>query len=127
VNKTEDPYVVEKDLASNQQIADAISSVDSPFVSKTVVVMPDKEPELFPNHNPAPIVDKREAEPEVFIPSDNEPSRRRFTDWFTNRSIDKRNRQKQDARVQEPDTSTFSDDFDHKVNLEITAFFRRKS
>ena len=126
INKSADDIVDEKELTSNQQIAEAVNSVDSPFVSKTVVQMPTKEPELFPNHNPAPVIAKREDEPEIFIPSSNEPSRLRFTDWFTNRSIAKRNKQKQDARVQEPVTPTFSDDVDDKVNLEIPSFLRRK-
>ena len=126
INKTADEVVEEKDLTSNQQIADAIDSVDSSFVPKTVVQMPTKEPELFPNHNPSPVIAKREEEIEEFIPSNNEPTRLRFTDWFTNRSIAKRNKQKQDARVQEPVTPTFSDDVDDKVNLEIPSFLRRK-
>lgn len=128
LNKSvEEENVEEKDLTSNQQIAEAIDSVENHFVPKTALVMPNKEPELFPNHNPAPVVAKREEEIEEFIPSNNEPSRRRFTDWFTNRSIDKRNKQKQDVRVQEPVTSTFSDDSDDdKVNLEIPSFLRRR-
>ncbi len=126
VNKPEE-NVEEKEFVSNQQFAEAINSVDSPFVPKTALVMPNKEPELFPNHNPAPIVAKREEKPETLIPSDNESTFRTFIDRFTNRSIAKRNKQKQDVRVQEPVTSTFSDDLDDKVNLEIPAFFRRKS
>ena len=126
INKSNDEVVEERELTSNQQIAEAIDSVESHFVPKTALVMPNKEPELFPNHNPAPVIAKREEEPETFIPSSNEPSRLRFTDWFTNRSIAKRNKQKQDARVQEPVTPTFSDDVDDKVNLEIPSFLRRK-
>ncbi len=126
INKTAEEVVEEKELVSNQQIADAINSVDSPFVPKTALVMPNKEPELFPNHNPTPVIAKREEEVEEFIPSNSEPTRLRFTDWFTNRSIAKRNKQKQDTRVQEPVTPTFSDDVDDKVNLEIPSFLRRK-
>ena len=88
--------------------------------------MPNKEPELFPNHNPAPVIAKREEEIEEFIPSNNETTFRSFIDRFTNRSIAKRNKQKLDARVQEPITPSFSDDEDDKVNLEIPAFLRRK-
>ena len=124
VNK---PVEAVDDVVVNQQFVEAVNSVDSPFVPKTALVMPNKEPELFPNHNPAPIVNRREEEPEVFIPSDSEVKRRSFIDIFTNRSIVKNNRQRQDARVQEPVTSTFSDELDDKVNLEIPAFFRRKS
>ena len=124
VNK---PVEAVDDVVVNQQFVEAVNSVDSPFVPKTALVMPNKEPELFPNHNPAPIVNRREEEPEVFIPSDSEVKRRSFIDIFTNRSIVKNNRQRQDVRVQEPVTSTFSDELDDKVNLEIPAFFRRKS
>ena len=126
INKSNDEVVEERELTSNQQLAEAIDNVESHFVPKTALVMPNKEPELFPNHNPAPVIAKREEEPETFIPSSNEPSRLRFTDWFTNRSIAKRNKQKQDARAQEPVTPTFSDDVDDKVNLEIPSFLRRK-
>ena len=79
-----------------------------------------------PNHNPAPVIAKREEEIEEFIPSNNETTFRSFIDRFTNRSIAKRNKQKLDARVQEPITPSFSDDEDDKVNLEIPAFLRRK-
>ena len=115
-----------KDISTNKQIAEAIESVDSPFVPKTALVMPNKEPELFPNHNPAPVITKREEEIEEFIPSNNETTFRSFIDRFTNRSIAKRNKQKQDARVQEPITPSFSEDVDDKVNLEIPAFLRRR-
>lgn len=115
-----------KEVSTNKQIAEAIESVDSPFVPKTALVMPNKEPELFPNHNPAPVITKREEEIEEFIPSNNETTFRSFIDRFTNRSIAKRNKQKQDARVQEPITPSFSEDVDDKVNLEIPAFLRRR-
>ena len=127
INKPAENTVVEKDNEFNQQIAEAISNVDSPFVPKTALVMPNKEPELFPNHNPAPVIAKAEEDEEQFIPSDTEPKRRSFIDLWTNRSIAKRNKQKQEARVQEPVTPTFSDDTDDdRVNLEIPAFLRRK-
>lgn len=115
-----------KEVSTNKQIAEAIESVDSPFVPKTALVMPNKEPELFPNHNPAPVITKREEEIEEFIPSNNETTFRSFIDRFTNRSIAKRNKQKQDSRVQEPITPSFSEDVDDKVNLEIPAFLRRR-
>ncbi|MBR2922506.1 MAG: cell division protein FtsZ [Alphaproteobacteria bacterium] len=124
INKQDEEDV--KDISTNKQIAEAIESVDSPFVPKTALVMPNKEPELFPNHNPAPVITKREEEIEEFIPSNNETTFRSFIDRFTNRSIAKRNKQKQDARVQEPITPSFSEDVDDKVNLEIPAFLRRR-
>ncbi len=124
INKQDEEDV--KEVSTNKQIAEAIESVDSPFVPKTALVMPNKEPELFPNHNPAPVITKREEEIEEFIPSNNETTFRSFIDRFTNRSIAKRNKQKQDARVQEPITPSFSEDVDDKVNLEIPAFLRRR-
>jgi cell division protein FtsZ len=126
INKQDEDIVREKDLTSNQQIAEAIDNVENHFVPKTALVMPNKEPELFPNHNPSPMVAKREEELEEFIPSDSEPRRRSFIDLWTNRSIAKRNKQKQDVRVQEPITPSFSDDVDDKVNLEIPSFLRRR-
>ena len=126
INKQDEEVVKEKEMTTNQQIAEAIDSVENHFVPKTALVMPNKEPELFPNHNPAPVIAKREEEIEEFIPSNNETTFRSFIDRFTNRSIAKRNKQKLDARVQEPITPSFSDDEDDKVNLEIPAFLRRK-
>lgn len=126
VNKQDNEIVKEKELTSNQQIADALNSVDSPFVPKTALVMPNKEPELFPNHNPAPIIARNEEAPETLI-TDNGSPIRSFIDRFTNRSIAKRNKQRQDVRVQEPVTPSFSEDEDDKVNLEIPSFLRRRN
>ena len=126
INKPTETIVEENDLKSNQQIAEAIDSAESHFVPKTAIQMPTKEPELFPNHNPAPVIEKREEELEEFIPSTSEPRRRSFIDLWTNRSISKRNKQKQDARVQEPISASFSNDDDDKVNLEIPSFLRRR-
>lgn len=126
VNKQDDEIVKEKELTSNQQIADALDNVDSPFVPKGVIQMPTKEPELFPNHNPAPIIARNEEAPETLI-TDNGSPIRSFIDRFTNRSIAKRNKQRQDVRVQEPVTPSFSEDEDDKVNLEIPSFLRRRN
>jgi hypothetical protein len=88
--------------------------------------MPEEEPELFPNHNPAPSVSKPAEEVEELIVNDSEPRRRSFIEIMTGRSIAKRNQQKQTARVQEPVAPSFMDDVDDKVNLEIPSFLRRR-
>ena len=121
INKPEN--VVEKE---NKQIEDVISNQDSFFVPKSALKMPEEEPELFPNHNPAPSVSKPAEEVEELIVNDSEPRRRSFIEIMTGRSIAKRNQQKQTARVQEPVAPSFMDDVDDKVNLEIPSFLRRR-
>ena len=112
--------------AGEQQIHEAIDAQENYFVPKAALKMPEEEPELFPNHNPAPAVAKPAEEMEELIVSENEPRRRSFIEIMTGRSIAKRNQQKQAARVQEPVAPSFADAGDDKVNLEIPSFLRRR-
>ena len=123
INKQEakEDVVVDEDKLFNE----AISAQDSPFVPKTALRMPEKEMDLFPNHNPVHVVKPVEEEEQLIV-SEPEPRRSRFIDMFTGRSIAKRNMQRQTPRVQEPVTPAFMDNMDDKVNLEIPSFLRRK-
>lgn len=118
------PAVEEPKTNENSQITEALETQESFFVPKAALKMPEEEPELFPNHIPAPA--KPAEEVEELIVSENEPRRRSFIEIMTGRSIAKRNQQKQAARVQEPVAPSFSDDSDDKVNLEIPSFLRRR-
>lgn len=124
INKQEDEKVNEN-KNKNKNVNDVLDVQDNYFVPKSALKMPEEEPELFPNHNPAPIVRKNE-EVEELIVSEEEPRRRSFIEIMTGRSIAKRNQQKQNVRVQEPVAPNFATDIDDKVNLEIPSFLRRK-
>lgn len=126
INKPADEASEENVDAGEQQIHEAIDAQENYFVPKAALKMPEEEPELFPNHNPAPAVAKPAEEMEELIVSENEPRRRSFIEIMTGRSIAKRNQQKQAARVQEPVAPSFADAGDDKVNLEIPSFLRRR-
>ena len=126
INKPADEALEENVDASEQQIHEAIDAQENYFVPKAALKMPEEEPELFPNHNPAPTVAKPAEEMEELIVSESEPRRRSFIEIMTGRSIAKRNQQKQAARVQEPVAPSFADAGDDKVNLEIPSFLRRR-
>ena len=126
INKPADEAPEENVDAGEQQIHEAIDAQENYFVPKAALKMPEEEPELFPNHNPAPAVAKPAEEMEELIVSENEPRRRSFIEIMTGRSIAKRNQQKQAARVQEPVAPSFADAGDDKVNLEIPSFLRRR-
>ncbi len=120
----------ENNVPSNEekQLSEALKNQEDFFVPKTALRMPEEEPELFPNHNPAPVVQKRQEEEEKLIVNDAEPRRRSFIEIMTGRSIAKKNQQKQAVRLQEPVAPSFVDDEaeDDKVNLEIPSFLRRR-
>ena len=126
INKPAEELDEEKNAANEEQIAEVLDNQDGYFVPKAALKMPEEEPELFPNHNPAPMKEKTVEEEEKLIVSDNEPRRRSFIEIMTGRSIAKRNQQRQAARVQEPVAPSFTDDQDDKVNLEIPSFLRRR-
>ena len=126
INKPAEENNAEKEPEKNEQISQALDEQESYFVPKAALKMPEEEPELFPNHNPAPAKAKTE-EVEELIVSESEPRRRSFIEIMTGRSIAKRNQQRQAARVQEPVAPSFADDDDDdKVNLEIPSFLRRR-
>ncbi len=126
INKPIEELEEEKNAANEEQIAEVLDNQDGYFVPKAALKMPEEEPELFPNHNPAPMKEKTVEEEEKLIVSNNEPRRRSFIEIMTGRSIAKRNQQRQAARVQEPVAPSFTDDQDDKVNLEIPSFLRRR-
>ena len=126
INKPADEAPEENVDAGEQQIHEALDAQENYFVPKAALKMPEEEPELFPNHNPAPAVAKPAEEMEELIVSESEPRRRSFIEIMTGRSIAKRNQQKQAARVQEPVAPSFADMGDDKVNLEIPSFLRRR-
>ena len=126
INKPADEAPEENVDASEQQMHEALDAQENYFVPKAALKMPEEEPELFPNHNPAPTVAKPAEEMEELIVSESEPRRRSFIEIMTGRSIAKRNQQKQAARVQEPVAPSFADAGDDKVNLEIPSFLRRR-
>ena len=126
INKPADETPEENADAGEQQMHEAIDAQENYFVPKAALKMPEEEPELFPNHNPAPTVAKPAEEMEELIVSESEPRRRSFIEIMTGRSIAKRNQQKQAARVQEPVAPSFADAGDDKVNLEIPSFLRRR-
>ncbi len=126
INKPTEELEEEKNAANEEQIAEVLENQDGYFVPKSALKMPEEEPELFPNHNPAPMKEKTVEEEEKLIVNDSEPRRRSFIEIMTGRSIAKRNQQRQTARVQEPVAPSFADDQDDKVNLEIPSFLRRR-
>ena len=126
INKPADETPEENADAGEQQMHEALDAQENYFVPKAALKMPEEEPELFPNHNPAPTVAKPAEEMEELIVSESEPRRRSFIEIMTGRSIAKRNQQKQAARVQEPVAPSFTDAGDDKVNLEIPSFLRRR-
>ncbi len=126
INKPVEEMPEEKSDVGQKQMNEAVAAQENYFVPKAALKMPEEEPELFPNHNPAPATPKPAEEVEELIVSDNEPRRRRFIEIMTGRSIAKRNQQKQAVRVQEPVAPSFADGMDDKVNLEIPSFLRRR-
>ena len=125
INKTED-------ITAEAQLENVLSSNENTFSAKTPLRAVEEEPELFPNHNPAPFAARRTEEPERLIVSDDEEE---YTPTLIERvtgfSIAKRNRkkQKENERFQEPVSPSFSEDEDRdedRLNLEIPAFLRRK-
>ncbi len=124
-NENSDENIVPSN--EEKQLSEALKNQEDFFVPKTALRMPEEEPELFPNHNPAPVVQKRQEEDEKLIVNDVEPRRRSFIEIMTGRSIAKKNQQKHAARIQEPVAPSFVDEAeDDKVNLEIPSFLRRK-
>jgi len=115
------------------ELASALATENS-FVPKTSVRMVEEEPELFPEHNKEIFAPKRIEEPEQLIVSeaDDEDYTPTLIERVTGFSIARRNRkkmkEKEAARVQEPISPSFSDDYtsDDENNLDIPSFLRRR-
>ena len=114
------------------ELAGALSAENS-FMPKTTVRVVEEEPELFPEHNKEIFAPKRVEEPEQLIVSDDEEEDYTPTliERVTGFSIARRNRkkmkEKEAARVQEPISPSFSDDYaSDDNNLDIPSFLRRR-
>ena len=112
----------------------ALSSNENSFRPKSSLKVTEEEPELFPEHSSAPLMAKKPEEAEELIVTRDEEEEHHiptFIERVTGFSIAKRNRkkQKENERVQEPVSPSFSDnDFDaeDRLNLEIPSFLRRR-
>lgn len=127
INKNEDINV-------NEQLETILSNNENAFTPKSSIRTVEEEPELFPNHNPAPFAARRQEEPEELIVNEEEEA---YTPTLIERvtgfSIAKRNKkkQKENERFQEPVSPSFSNasnDYpgEERLNLEIPSFLRRK-
>lgn len=122
-----------EDTAGEAQIESALPSNEDSFKPQTTLRVVEEEPELFPEHGPVMASSRREEEPEKLIvtPDEEDEHIPTFIERVTGFSIAKRNRkkQKENERVQEPVSPSFSDnDFgtEDKLNLEIPSFLRRR-
>lgn len=122
-----------EDTAGEAQIESALPSSEDSFKPQTTLRVVEEEPELFPEHGPVMASSRREEEPEKLIvtPDEEDEHIPTFIERVTGFSIAKRNRkkQKENERVQEPVSPSFSDnDFgtEDKLNLEIPSFLRRR-
>ncbi len=124
-NKTED-------AGASAQLENILSSNENVFVAKTTVKTVEEEPELFPNHNPAPFTAKpaEEEQEKLIINDEDEEYTPTLIERVTGFSIAKRNRrkQKESEQYQEPVAPAFSgdNDSDDRMNLEIPSFLRRR-
>ena len=122
------------DMSEASQMESALSSNENSFRPKSSLKVTEEEPELFPEHSPvAPKVARAEEAEELIVTRDEEEEHHipTFIERVTGFSIAKRNRkkQKENERVQEPVSPSFSDnDFDaeDRLNLEIPSFLRRR-
>ena len=126
--------IINKNGENNEaELANVLNEDNNTFAPKTVVRVVEEEPELFPDHNPEIFAPKRVEEPEQLIVSDDEEEDYTPTliERVTGFSIARRNRkklkEKEAARVQEPISPSFSDDYsEENNNLEIPSFLRRR-
>lgn len=120
------------DLNDNNQYESILANTDNSFAPRNSVRMVEEEPELFPNHNPAPFAGRKVEEQEELIVNEEEEYTPTLIERVTGFSIAKRNRKKKETeRFQEPVSPTFSNasnDYvgEERLNLEIPSFLRRK-
>ena len=125
--------IINKPEDEETQIQSALAADENVFKAKSTLRAVEEEPELFPNHNPAPIAPRRVEEVEKLIVSDDDEDESytpTLIERVTGFSIAKRNRkkQKENERVQEPISPSFAEnDFqpEDRLNLEIPSFLRR--
>lgn len=121
-----------EDINAEAQLESILSSNENNFTAKTSLRTVEEEPELFPNHNPAPFSVRKTEEPEqLIVNEDEEEYTPTLIERVTGFSIAKRNRKKlkeHEQKYQEPVSPSFSDDDEHdedRLNLEIPSFLRR--
>lgn len=120
------------DLNDNNQYESVLANTDNGFTPRNTVRVVEEEPELFPNHNPAPFAGRKVEEQEELIVNEEEEYTPTLIERVTGFSIAKRNRKKKETeRFQEPVSPTFSNasnDYvgEERLNLEIPSFLRRK-
>ena len=120
-------------LNAEAQLEGILSSNENSFTAKTSLRTVEEEPELFPNHNPAPFSARKSEEPEqLIVSSEEEEYTPTLIERVTGFSIAKRNRKKlkeHEQKFQEPVSPSFAEDDyreEDKLNLEIPSFLRRK-
>ena len=124
INKTED-------INAEAQLESLLSSNENSFTAKTSLRTVEEEPELFPNHNPAPFSVRKIEEPEQLIVNDEEEYTPTLIERVTGFSIAKRNRKRlkeHEEKIQDSVSPSFSDnDYNEedRLNLEIPSFLRR--
>ncbi len=121
-----------EDINAEAQLESILSSNENNFTAKTSLRTVEEEPELFPNHNPAPFSVRKTEEPEqLIVNEDEEEYTPTLIERVTGFSIAKRNRKKlkeHEQKLQEPVSPSFSDDEyreEDRLNLEIPSFLRR--
>ena len=121
-----------EDINAEAQLESILSSNENNFTAKTSLRTVEEEPELFPNHNPAPFSVRKIEEPEqLIVNEDEEEYTPTLIERVTGFSIAKRNRKKlkeHEQKYQEPVSPSFSDDEyreEDRLNLEIPSFLRR--
>ena len=121
-----------EDINAEAQLESILSSNENSFTAKTSLRPVEEEPELFPNHNPAPFSVRKTEEPEqLIVNEDEEEYTPTLIERVTGFSIAKRNRKKlkeHEQKLQEPVSPSFSDDEyneEDRLNLEIPSFLRR--
>ncbi len=119
------------DMSEDSQVENALSSNSDVFRAKVSLKAVEEEPELFPEHNPAVVLPKKQEETEeLIVNADEEEHIPTFIERVTGFSIAKRNRKKKETeRAQEPVSPSFSDSgygTEDRLNLEIPSFLRRR-
>lgn len=121
------------DINVNAQLESVLSNNENGFTPKTTLRTVEEEPELFPNHNPAPFTARKpEEQEELIVNEEEEEYTPTLIERVTGFSIAKRNKKKKETeRFQEPISPSFSsasNDYgtEDRLNLEIPSFLRRK-
>ena len=125
INKNEGSTVSDTETLNN-----ILSSNENVFSAKTNVRRVEEEPELFAEPAPTIFAPKREEEEKLIVNDEEEEYTPTLIERVTGFSIARRNRKKlkENERLQEPISPTFSDDLsdEDKMNLDIPSFLRRR-